>query len=62
MKCILKLRNSKSRINDYMLNEYIKFSAEKLMLLHVKVFNKIIDSDETPHIWVNGMIVSIYNI
>ncbi len=45
---------------DEVLNEHIKNTADIMMPIYIKLFNKILDSGETPEKWLIGLIIPIY--
>jgi len=57
---IKQLKNGKSRGVDEIYNEYIKYSAHKMLDVWVKLFNRILHEGKIPEKWLIGLIVPIY--
>ena len=55
-----KLKNNKSPSNDEIVNEYIKYSIDKMLPTYVTFFNKVLDTGNYPESWSLGFIVPIY--
>lgn len=62
LKCIQLLKTNKSSGLDDILNEYIKYSQNKLMPLYLKIFNIILDTGIIPTEWSKGAIIPIYKL
>ena len=59
-KAIKRLKNNKASSEDEIINEYIKHSSQKMILLYVKVFNAIFNCGKLPEAWLKGTILPIY--
>ena len=59
-KAIKRLKNNKASSDDDIINEYIKHSSQKMILLYVKLFNAIFNSGQLPEAWLKGTILPIY--
>ena len=59
-KAIKRLENNKAASDDDIINEYIKHSSHKMILLYVKLFNAIFNSGQLPEAWLKGNILPIY--
>ena len=53
-KAIKRLKNNKASSEDEIINEYIKHSSQKMILLYVKVFNAIFNCGKLPEAWLKG--------
>ena len=54
------LKNGKACGMDNILNEFIKSTFEKMKLVYVALFNKVLDTGHIPEAWTIGMIMPIY--
>ena len=59
-KGIKRLNNGKKEGTDLILNELIKTGNSTLILILVKLFNKIMKSGKFPKLWNHSLISSIY--
>ena len=59
-KCISKLKNNKAAGTDNVIDQYIKSTKHILCLLYVKLFNKVLETENIPEDWLTGIIVPIY--
>ena len=59
-KAIKRLKNNKASSDDNIINEYIKHSSQKMILLYVKIFNAIFNTGRMPEAWLKGTILPIY--
>ena len=53
-------KNNKSSGSDFILNEYIKASIDRMLPLYVKLFNLVFESGIVPEAWLIGDIIPIY--
>ena len=60
MKAIKELKCNKAHGIDGVLNEYIKYTADLMIDIWVKLFNRILDSGEIPSDWSTGIIITLY--
>ena len=60
MKCIKSLKNNKSCSYDKIINEYIKNTSDVMMVLYVKFFNIVFDTEFLPDSWLEGVIKPIF--
>ena len=60
LKCIAKLKNSKSPGHDDILNEYIKLTRDAMTPVYVSLFNIILKTGFIPDEWAIGKIRPIY--
>ena len=54
------LKNGKACGMDTILNEFIKATFNKLKLLYVELFNRILNTGQIPEAWTIGKIMPIY--
>ena len=47
-KCLNSLKNNKASANDNIINEYMKYSAEKMMPIYILLFNLVLDTGILP--------------
>ena len=59
MKAIKELKCNKAHGIDGVLNEYIKYTADLMINIWVKLFNRILDSGEIPSDWSTGIIITL---
>ena len=59
-KHISSLKNNKSPGVDNILNEFIKYCPEELIIVIVKFFNIILESGIVPTDWTIGIIKPLY--
>ena len=60
-KIISNLKSQKAcSAEDYILNEYIKYSKDLLLLVYCKLFNVILQNGIVPDAWCKGYISPIY--
>ena len=60
-KVILALKNQKAcSMNDYVLNEYLKYSKDAMLPIYCKLFNLILNTGIIPEAWSKGTIIPIY--
>ena len=59
-KCLNSLKNNKASANDNIINEYMKYSAEKMMPIYILLFNLVLDTGILPDAWLEGIIRPIY--
>ncbi len=57
---IRNLKNNKSGGIDGLLNEHIKSTADLLMPLYVKLFNKVLNCADIPEEWAIGLIIPLF--
>ena len=55
-----RLKNGKKEGTDAILNEFIKTGNSTLILILVKLFNKILESGKFPKLWNHSIISSIF--
>ena len=60
MKAIKELKCNKAHGIDGVLNEYIKCTADLMIDIWVKLFNRILDSGEISSDWLIGIIITLY--
>ena len=54
------LKNNKSCGTDFILNECLKNSCQKMLPICVKLFSIVFESGIMPDLWSVGLIFSIY--
>ena len=54
------LKNNKSCGTDFILNEFLKNSCQKMLPIFVKLFNIVFESGIIPDLWSVGIICPIY--
>ena len=59
-KAIKRLKNNKASSDDNIINEYMKHSSQKMILLYVKIFNALFNTGRKPEAWLKGTILPIY--
>ena len=57
---ISRLKLNKAGGSDFILNEYLKFSPENMILLYTKLFNLILTTGKTPQSWSIGVIKPLF--
>ena len=60
MDCILKLKNNKARVQDIIINEFLKSTKDKRINIYVKLFNLITSTGLIPEQWLTSIIQPIY--
>ena len=60
VKAIKLLKNNQSCRTDFILNEFLKNSCQKMLPIFVKLFNIVFESGVIPDLWSVGIICSIY--
>jgi hypothetical protein len=60
VKAIKLLKNNKSCGTDFILNEFLKNSCQKMLPIFVKLFNIVFGSGIIPDLWSVGIICPIY--
>ena len=60
LKCVKNLKNDKACSDDKIVNEYIKSSIHKFVILFEKIFNLIFISGKIPESWLMGIIKPFY--
>jgi len=60
VKAIKLLKNNKSCGTDFILNEFLKNSCQKMLPIFVKLFNIVFESGIIPDLWSVGIICPIY--
>jgi hypothetical protein len=58
--CLRKLKNNKSCGQDLIMNEFLKYSSDKMATLITKLFNLILNSGKVPSAWTIGVIKPIF--
>ncbi len=58
--CISKLKTVKSGGADEIVNEHIKSTIDLMMPVYVKLFNKVLITEEVPEDWLVSLIVPIF--
>ena len=56
LKCLKSLKSNKCPANDHILNEYLKYSHERIMPIYVALFNLVLDTGIIPDSWLEGII------
>jgi hypothetical protein len=59
-KCIDKLKTNKAYGTDMILNEYIKYSGDKMLLIYERLFNLVLKTGLVPSTWLTGVIKPLY--
>ena len=60
LKCIKSLKNNKCSGNDQIINEYLKYSTEKMLPIYISFFNLVFETGIIPDSWLEGVIKPIY--
>ena len=58
--CIKKLKNNKACGLDYVLNEFLKVSCDKMISIYTKLFNVVLSTGIVPENWTIGVIKPLY--
>jgi hypothetical protein len=58
--CLRKLKNNKSCGQDSIINEFLKYSSDRMAVIYTKLFNLILKSGIVPTSWTIGTIKPIF--
>ena len=54
------IENNKCQANDNILNEFLKYSSEKMLSIYVAFFTLVLDTGIIPGSWLEGVIRPIH--